>query len=148
MRNMILLVGVRDENGHVPDMLQGGTVPVWGGVGAPEEGNYAGLPGKGFAKVLRDAILYPDRQQRHFAYQYPAPHWRPTVIESDSRIPADGVDESRYRFQLSESLSWPVTVTVRLIYRRSYKQWMDAKNLQIPDMEIARETTTLRRNKR
>lgn len=145
MRNMILLVTVQDAAGRIPKMLQGEQVPLWGGVGAPEEGNYAGMPGKGYAKVLRDAVLYPDQRRRHFTRQYPAPHWRPTIIESDTRIPAEGIDETLYRFKLSENLSWPITVTARLIYRRSYKPWMDAMNLKIPDMEIAREEAVLKR---
>ena len=144
MRNMILLVEVRDESGHPLSMIQGERVPVWGGVGSIEDGNYAGLSGKGFAKVLKDAILYPDKRQRHFNYEYPAPHWRPAFIESDNRIPADGVDVSSYQFQVSETLSGPIFVTVRLIFRRGYKQWLDAKGMEISDMEIAQDSIVLR----
>jgi ferredoxin len=145
MRNMILLVDVRDANDKSLPMFQGDKVPVWGGVGSIQDGNYAGQPGKGFAKVLRDAILYPDRKQRHFSYEYPAPHWRPTYIESDNRIPADCADVSSYRFQVTKNTSYPIHVTVNLIYRRTYKAWMDEKNLEIPDLEIAKETVVLRR---
>ncbi len=145
MRNMILLVEVRDENGQVLSMTEGEKVPEWGGVGSIEDGNYAGLPGKGFAKVLKDLILYPDRQQRHFQYTYPAPHWRPTVVDSDNRIPADGSDISYYQFQISNNLSRSIHITARLIFRRTYKIWSDAKKLELPDMEIARDRLTIRR---
>ena len=144
MRNMILHVEVRDENGNPLLMVNGERVPVWGGIGSIENGNYAGLPGKGFAKVLKDAILYPDKRQMHFHYEYPAPHWRPTIIESDNRIPADGVDVSSYQFKISESVSGPIFVTVRLIFRRGYKQWLDAKGMETKDMEIARDRIILR----
>ena len=118
-------------------MFQGERIPVWAGVGSEENGNFAGLPGKGFAKVLRDIILYPDKRQRHFLNEYPAPHWRPVLIESDNRIPADGVDISSYQFEISKSLSGPIQVTAKLVFRRGYKQWMDAKRFALTDMVIA-----------
>ena len=126
-------------------MLTGETVPAWGGVGAVSDGNYADLPGKGFAKVLKDPILYPadSGQQRHFVPAYPAPHWRPAIVESDNRIPANQADISSYRFQIPPG-SNPITVTARLIFRRAYKNWLDAKGLKIPDMEIARKSVPVR----
>ena len=47
MRNMILLVDAVDKKGKPLSMITGERVPTWGGVGAREDGNYAGLPGKG-----------------------------------------------------------------------------------------------------
>jgi hypothetical protein len=146
MRNMILLVDVTDEKGHGLSLVSGERVPVWGGVGAVEEENYAGLPGKGFAKVLRDSIPYPDgRGQRHFQPEYPAPHWRPTLIESDNRIPAMGSDISRYQYSVPPDLRGSITITSRLIYRKAYKKWMDAKGFDMNEMEIARKNLTLGR---
>jgi hypothetical protein len=147
MRNMILLVEVKDDDRSSLFMTQGETVPVWGGVGPVKDGNYAGLPGKGFAKVLKDAVLYPDKRVRHFSPEYPAPHWRPVYIESDNRIPADGTDISTYTFRISARTAWPVHVTARLIYRRTYKQWMDAKKLEIKDLEIAMNDLVINRRK-
>jgi len=145
MRNMILIVYVRDAENNSLSMIQGETVPVWGGLGSVKKGNYSGLPGKGFAKVLRNAILYPDNRKRHFTYEYPAPHWRPTVIESDNRIPAGGVDISSYQFQTSDELSWPINVSARLIFRRGYKQWFDQKGIDLVDMEIASDRVAINR---
>lgn len=144
MRNMILLVEVKDDRGYLLDMFHGERVPVWGGVGSVEKGNFSGLPGKGFAKVLKDAKLYPDKRQKHFSSEYPAPHWRPTYIESDNRIPADGKDKSSYQFQIPKQVSWPISVSVRLIFRRTYKKWSDAKGLDIPDMVVAAYDTSIR----
>ncbi len=146
MRNLILVVGVTDDTGHPLTLSKGEKVPVWGGVGDVAEGNYAGFPGKGFAKVLKDVIPYPHTPgKNHFQRQYPAPHWRPVLIESDTRIPADGKDISEYYFQVPESLSGSLHITSTLLYRRAYKKWMDAHGLDIPDMEIARENIRISR---
>jgi len=146
MRNMILLVSVTDEKGITLPMIKGERVPTWGGVGPKEEGNYAGLPGKGFAKVLKDLLPYPDgRMKRHFIYDYPAPHWRPTLVESDNRIPADGSDISEYQFTVAKDLFGSIHITIRLIFRRAYKKWLDAKKFEIPDMEIARNSLMIER---
>ncbi len=144
MRNMILLVEAIDREGRELKYMDDTVVPQWGGVGLPEEGNYAGVPGKGFAKVLRDILPYPDRPtRRDFSHEYPAPHWRPTVVESDNRIQARQSDISTYRFQVPKNLSGAVQVTAKLIFRRAYKKWLDAKGIAIPDMEIARQDFTI-----
>jgi hypothetical protein len=146
MRHMILLVDVADEDGRHLSLMQGERVPVWGGVGAAEEGNYAGLPGKGFAKVLRDSVPYPDgRGQRHFQPEYPAPHWRPTVIESDNRIPANGTDISTYQYRVPRDLHGSIHIRSRLIYRKAYKKWMDAKGFDMNEMEIGQKNLTIGR---
>jgi hypothetical protein len=138
MRNMILLVDASNADGRSLPLIDGDKVPIWGGVGSVAEGNYAGLPGRGFAKILRDAIPYPDsREKRHFRPEYPAPHWRPALIESDTRIPANGTDSSHYGFRVPAGQNGPVRITARLIYRRSYKSWMDAKNIASNDRELA-----------
>ena len=146
MRNMILLVDAVDKKGKPLSMIRGERVPAWGGVGGREDGNYAGLPGKGFAKVLKDLALYPDGQmRRRFLKEYPAPHWRPTLVESDNRIPAHGFDTSNYQFLVPETLSGHISVTARLIYRRAYKKWLDEKGLKISDMEIIQKQLIVRR---
>ena len=146
MRNMILLVDAVDKKGKPLSMIRGERVPAWGGVGGREDGNYAGLPGKGFAKVLKDLALYPDGQRRRrFRKEYPAPHWRPTLIESDNRIPAHGYDTSDYQFFVPETISGHISVTARLIYRRAFKRWLDAKGFKIEDIEIAKKNLIIRR---
>lgn len=145
MRNMILLIDATVENGESLQMIKGERVPSWGGVGNPENGNYSDFPGKGFAKVLKDVLPYPDgRIRRHFQYEYPAPHWRPTIVESDNRIPADGSDISDYQFKLPKTLSGPIHITTRLIFRRAFKSWLEAKNFEMPDMEIARNNLVIK----
>jgi mono/diheme cytochrome c family protein len=146
MRNMILLVEAREANGRSLPLLSGERVPVWGGIGSVEEGNYAGLPGKGFAKILRDLISYPDKQGlRHFQPEYPAPHWRPTFIESDNRIPANGADLSRYYFSVPDTLKGAIHVDVRLIFRKAFKSWMEKMGLAANDLELARKSQIIER---
>jgi cytochrome c2 len=146
MRNMILLVEASKTNGYALPFISGERVPVWGGIGAVEEGNYAGLPGKGFAKVLRDSISYPDgRGLKHFQPEYPAPHWRPAYIESDNRIPANSTDVSQYAFHVPEELRGSIHVNARLIFRKSYKNWIDIKAFAINDLELAHKSQTIAR---
>jgi hypothetical protein len=145
MRQMILLVSATDGEGRALDLIEGSRVPVWAGRGAAAAGNYAGLPGKGFAKVLRDTNPYPASGNRllHFEPEYPAPHWRPAGIESDTRIAANATDRSMYRF--STDRRGAVTITVKLLYRRGYKQWFDEKRFEVSDMVLAEQTIQLRR---
>lgn len=146
MRNMLLLVEATDRNGQRLSLVHGEKLPEWAGVGPLEKGNYAGLPGKGYAKVLKDLMLYPDRRlNRDFVFEYPAPHWRPTLIEHDSRIPADGTDSTTYQFQVLESTPKPIQITTRLIYRRAYKKWLDAKGFEIADLELAINRLAIKR---
>ena len=146
MRNMLLLVEATDRNGQRLSLVHGEKLPEWAGVGPEKKGNYAGLPGRGYAKVLKDLMLYPDRSlNRDFVFEYPAPHWRPTLIEYDSRIPADGTDSSTYQFQVLESTPKPIQITTRLIYRRAYKKWLDAKGFEIADLELAINRLAIKR---
>ena len=123
MRNLLLLVEARDPAGRPPPQTGGTQVPHWGGEGDREKGNYAGLPGKGYAKVLKTPQRYP--ADRSFGDTrpplYPAPHWRQIQVESDNRIPANGEDVSAYRFAMSAG-----QVHLRLVHRRTFRSWMQA----------------------
>ncbi len=133
MRNLILLVAANDGGGKKLEFAGGPVVPDWGGIGSEINGDYAGLPGKGFAKILGDAAAeYPGKVNPN--YRSPAPHWRQTRIVSDNRIPAGGSDSSRYLFKPKKSGC--STVKVKLIYRRAFKQWMDSKGWPLTDLEL------------
>lgn len=133
-RNMILLVDAVDESNNVLEFVQGEKVPFWGGKGNVEEGNYANLPGKGFVKLLQD-----------FLGEIPAPVWRPTNIVSDTRIPAMGSDTSVYVFKKPENYI-SLKISAKLLYRRFYKEWMDEKKFDIPDIIMEDESLTLTKN--
>jgi hypothetical protein len=120
LRHAILLVTARDAAGRELQVIPGASslVPEYAGVGEPAEGNYAGLPGKGFAKIFSDG------QNDHVFFT------EATGISSDTRIPAGATDISRYAFSLPES-SGPVTVTARLLYRRAFRSLMLEKNWSV-----------------
>jgi hypothetical protein len=123
LRHMILLVETRDAQGNLLEQVGGDTVPVWGGVGDPQQGYYAGLPGKAFAKIL--AEMWTEVTPT-------GAYWNPTRLVSDNRLAAFATDTSQYAFQASgQGL---VTVQVRLIYRRAYRQLADWKGWQVPDI--------------
>jgi len=127
LRHMILLVEARDSDGKMLKMTKGPKLPEWCGIGEPDDGYYANMPGKAFAKVLRE--LWTD--------VVPAvSYWRHTTLESDSRLAAFASDRSSYVFQSSGS---PVSVTVTLIYRRAFIEMMKQKKWDSPDIVMAQQ---------
>lgn len=132
LRQMILLVDVRDEQGQALPLRDGPTVPEWGGVGDPAEGYYAGLPGKGFAKILME--LWTEISPS-------GAYWNPTRVVSDNRIPAFGSDVSAYTF--TAPADGKVTVEVTLLFRRAFIELMDQKGWEIPDIIMEEQTVTL-----
>lgn len=145
MRNMLLVVEARDGKRGRLELLQGERLPVWAGTGPESAGNYAGLPGKGYAKVLKDLVIYPAerRLSTNLPPLYPAPHWRPVILESDNRIAAGAEDASSYRFRLPQSATGPVRVTVRLIHRKTFRNWLDPQPPAIDDLLLAEATLAL-----
>lgn len=140
MRNMVLRVDARDGQGKRLAMLDGETIPLWAGTGPEPEGNYAGLPGKGYAKVLKRWPEYlADRRFQVLSHLYPSPFWRPIVLDYDNRIPADRTDTSAYRFKLPEEIAKPVRVSVRLIYRKTFKSWLKPQASETNDLLLASE---------
>jgi hypothetical protein len=116
LRNMILLVRAwRLDDGA--DLPYSGTQTVddLGGVGDPEQGYFAGLPGKFYARVLHDP-----------GGQSPAFFTEATGVVFDNRIPALGSDATQYRFDLLPGGGvW--AVNARLVYRRAFRSLIDAK---------------------
>jgi hypothetical protein len=144
MRNMILLVEAGNVAGQALKQMSGNRVPIWGGVGAKNFGNYAGLPGTGYAKVLATPLLYPaDRQfgDRRTPI-YPAPHWRQVVVESDNRLPANGEDVSEYSFQVPAG-TLVEQVRIRLLHRRTFRSWMSSQALPDGDLLLAEQWVRL-----
>ncbi len=145
MRNMILLVEASDARGRPLPLVEGDRVPDWAGKGSVQRGDYAGLPGKGFAKILTDLVEYPadPRQGRRFARVQPAPYWRPTVVASDTRIAAEATDQSKYVFALADPSAAPVTVRTRLVYRRTFRSWGTLDQIKGGELELADTTTAV-----
>ena len=129
IRNIILLVSAFDGEGDELEFLGGDTVPRYGGTGGGPR-DFAGRPGKMFAKILVDMMG-----------NHPAPSWRQTMILSDTRIPALGSDFSSYEFRLPKSATC-ATVEARLIYRRVFKEIADEKGLPLDDVLMTSESET------
>lgn len=115
VRNMILLVEAYDPATGAPLAYLGDqVVHDLGGVGDPAQGYYAGLAGKFYAKVNRDAqgngpTFFTDA----------------AAITFDNRIPALETDSTSYAFALPGSGSYEIRT--RLIYRRAFRFLVDAK---------------------
>lgn len=126
-RNMILVVTATDSAGAVLPLVSGPTVPEWGGMGSAAN-DYAGRPGKGFAKVLRDALTG----------EWPVvSYWKQAFIQSDNRIAAGETDVSRYVFDVSTGVEG-VRVEATLWFRRLYITQARAKGWDTPDIEMGR----------
>ena len=125
MRSMILVVEVLDENGKTLALRQGPVNPAY-------SGNYGGLPGKTFAKVLKD----------EWSGEAPsAAYWRPVSILSDTRLVALATDTSRYSFNAPGTGA--LTVKVRLLFRRAFQQLAEQKGWNDPDIVMEQATITI-----
>jgi hypothetical protein len=63
----------------------------------------------------------------------------------DTRIAAFETATSRYGFALGDGLSEPVTVEVRLIFRRAFQSLMEIKGWDDPDIVMEEETLVINR---
>lgn len=125
-RQMILVVSTKGEFEEPLTLLDGPTVPYWGG-------DQAGLPGRGYAKVLRDV---QSGEAPVVSY------WKRSSVLSDNRLPAMGSDSSTYTFNLPTS-SGDIVVSARLIFRRVFQEIADQKGWDMPDITMKEITQTI-----
>jgi mono/diheme cytochrome c family protein len=150
LRQLILLVNATDGQGQALSLRDGPTVPEWGGVpkdevgrlalseveGMKDDGYYAGLPGKGFAKILME--LWTEITPS-------GAYWNPTRVVSDNRVPALGSDTSTYVFAVDGAAVQlpPITVQVTLLFRRAFIELMDQKGWDVADIVMEQQTINL-----
>jgi len=104
--------------------VKGPRIPDWGGEGGTvEEGYYAGLPGKGFALILKE--LWTNVSPT-------GAYWNPVEVVEDTRLDPYETDRSRYVFQVQGEGA--ARVRVRLLFRRAFKELMDQKGWTDPDI--------------
>ena len=125
-RHMILTVTATGGRGQALPQQGGPTVPDWGGA-------QAGLPGRAFAKVLRDVETGESPV---------VSYWKQALIVSDNRIPALVSDTSVYTFT-APAAGGPVTVTAELRFRRAFQAVMDDKGWDTPDIVMEEAQATL-----
>ena len=123
LRHLILLVEATGENSDPLILKDGPVIPDWGGIGDPEDGYYAGLPGKTYAKILQEiwTEITPS-----------GAYWNPTRIKSDNRLAAFETDTSSYTFVLDSD--GEANIRVSLLFRRAFKDMMDQKSWDVPDI--------------
>lgn len=134
LRHLILLVDAVDSAGRSLDLVEGPVLPSWCGEGHRSEGNYAGYPGVAYAKVLEE--LWTEISPS-------GAYWNPTRIVSDNRIAAHATATSSYIFKAPESGN--VQLRATLLYRRAFKELMEQKSWNVPDilMEEVEETLSM-----
>jgi len=146
IRNAILLVSAT-LNGQPLPQAAGPTVPFWGSDDVPgvQPGDYAGLPGKGFAKILEGRI------------NGQGPTVRPVLfidaegVFSNTLIPSGATDTTAIEFQLPPGVppGAKVAIQARLLYRRTFralqveKGWTQSAHSTPIEIEVARQATDL-----
>jgi hypothetical protein len=128
IRSVILVVEAVDASGNKLALADGSVNPDF-------SGDYGGIPGKTFAKVLRDELT---------GEMPTAAFWRPVTIASDNRIAPMATDISKYTF--TAPASGAVTVNVKLVYRRAFYELMQQKGWNDPDILMESSTAQLPAN--
>ncbi len=122
IRSMILVVEALDADGKPLALRQGPANPAY-------SGDLGGLPGKTFAKVLKD----------EWTGETPTgAFWRPVKIVEDTRLAAMTTDTTRYTFDAPAGKV--ATVKVRLVFRRAFYELMKQKGWNDPDILMEHET--------
>ncbi len=132
LRHLILVVKALDAQGRLLQQSDGPVIPEWCGVGDPNEGWYAGLPGKAFAKVLEE--LWTEVAPT-------GAYWNPTRVLSDNRIAALATDTSSYTFVGPRQ--GQVTVDVTLLFRRAFIDLAVQKGWEVRDIIMENEKLTV-----
>ncbi len=132
LRQMILVVQAVDAHGEPLPLREGPVLPSWAGVGDPAQGNYAGLPGMIYAKTLQEVWteITPT-----------GAYWNPTRILGDTRLPALASNTTAYTF--SACANPPCRITVRLWYRRAFRELQRQKGWDVPDTLMAEQILTI-----
>ena len=116
LRHMILAVRATDGDGNPLPLSDGPVLPDW-------TGDYAGQPGRTYAKILED----------EWTGESPTgAYWRDIRLVEDTRLAAFATDTSQYRFDVAST--GPVTVEARLVFRRAFQQLMAWKGWDDPDI--------------
>ncbi len=127
MRNVILLVSAKDSAGKALKLVKGGRLPWWAGRGKPTDGNYAGLPGAIFARVLAD-----DRGHLN------VPFWRATRIVQDNRIRPKKTVTLEFVYALTNPNDEP-SALAKLIYRPVVRPLARIKGWRVKDILITQK---------
>jgi hypothetical protein len=123
-RNMSLVVEALTPQGQRLAAQSGPTLPPAAGVGKPEDGNFSGLPGRFYAKLIADE-----------AGNTPTPFWRFGKEIADTRLFPEQPDTTTWTFPAGQAAS----VRIRLVYRRFFKLTADQKTWPKNDLLLMDE---------
>lgn len=134
IRNVILKIDVTDANGQ-PLAYAGdprGLLPGLAGMGNPktkerDTQDWAGLPGKMYAKVYQSAVM-PNGQKMVGVGGFAA-----DSILFDTALKMGEPDAAEFRFKLPEGYRGQVNVNARLVYRWVFKPLADRKGWKVDD---------------
>ncbi|MCB2190655.1 MAG: hypothetical protein KQI62_03770 [Deltaproteobacteria bacterium] len=124
MRNILLLVDAKSLEDKPLKLIKGPQLPDWAGQGDPAQGNYAGLPGYAFARVLADDAGHLN-----------VPFWKATRVASDTRVRPKSTVTLKFEYQLTDAADEP-SAEARLIYRPVVRSMANIKGWQVKDIPI------------
>ncbi len=130
-RNILLLVTAIDSSGKSLTLSNGSTIPDWGGVGDQSQGNYARVPGTGYARITVDAQGNTN-----------VPYWEATGIASDNRLRPRESDSQTFTFDAVDARNY-VEITARLIYRKAFKPIAEQYGWDTGDILMEDQTETV-----
>lgn len=144
LRNAILVIEATVEGQPLPQ-TQGDVVPFYGSAeGGDSEDDLAGMPGKGFARVLEGRINGQGPVVRPVLFIDAENVW------SDTRVPSGETDASNYGFDLTGlAEDSEVEISARLLYRRAWrdtavtKGWTTTPRGGPIEIEVGRIDTSL-----
>jgi len=131
-RQLILIVQGFDEHGNPLRLIEGPSLPEWAGIGNPEFGYYAGLPGLIFANILEEVWT---------GISPTVAYWNPFTIVSDNRIDPFQTDLSKYVFY-SPNVE-ETRIEIQLLLRRTFIEIRDWKQWDIPDITVDKITLVI-----
>ena len=125
VRNALVVVDA-SLDGVSLAQVAGDTIPLWASDDVPgvQEGDFAGFPGRGYAKVLEGRINGTGPVVR------PVPFIDAEAIHANTTIPAGATDVGLYSFALPAGAAAGdvLTVRARVFYRRAWRNLAVTKN--------------------
>ncbi|HTY64004.1 MAG TPA: hypothetical protein VMG30_17280 [Acidobacteriota bacterium] len=132
LRHLILVVRAYASNDSRLSLKTGPVLPEWCGSGDPAKGNYGGLPGKVFVKLLEEIWT---------GISPTGAYWNPTRVVMDTRLKPFESDSGEFLF--AAPASGNVRIEAILLYRREYKKLMEQKGWNDPDIVMESATVTV-----
>lgn len=132
LRHVMLVVRAYGKDGSMLPLKSGSVLPEWCGSGNPSDGNYAGLPGKVFIKLLEEVWT---------GVSPTGAYWNPTRVVIDTRLEAFKPDFGEFLFAAPKSGG--ARIEAALIYRRADKKLMEQKGWKEPDIEMESAAVSL-----